>query len=173
MIAYIICGPIGSGKSYIANKLYSHLPIFDPDNYTDKLEDWSRKGSNAAWDLIHEKIKNYSSINLSFVVDSAQALRISRRRLTQYIRQVAPVYKIVCVFVKSPFEECRRRNKQRVRVVPDDTFKEYYDTVMNEPPSRDDGYDDVVVVDNSEYAGNNKELWTTKELWPTGWYHES
>lgn len=171
MIAYIICGPVGSGKTYIANSLYGHLPQLNPDNFMDTESNWSRKESNSAWDKLHEKIENYAAINMEFVVDSAQALQLSRRRLTQFIRQVAPQYKIVCVFVKAPFEECKKRNQQRIRVVPNDQLREYYDTIINNPPSRADGYDRVVVVDNTEYSGNTDELWMTQEEWPKDWYH--
>lgn len=169
MIAYVMCGPIGSGKSFIAHSLYKHLPILNPDDYVEN-EEWTREKSNEAWDLIHEKIKNLTSINIEFVVDSAQALQISRRRLTQYIRQVAPGFEIVCVFVKTPLEECKRRNRLRRRTVPEKQLEEYYNTIMSNPPSRDDGYDRVVVVDNTTYPGNNTALWRTKEPWPERWY---
>ena len=172
MIAYIMCGPIGSGKTHIAKSLYGHLPHFNPDDFMpmDKVE-WTRKDSNSAWDLVHSKIKEYSGINLDFVVDSAQALPISRRMLTQYIREVAPSYKIVCIFVKTPFGECLYRNSTRDRIVPKDKMLEYYNNVMDNPPSRADGYDTVVVVDNSAYYGNEVGLWKTKSRWPKGWYH--
>ena len=168
-----MCGPIGSGKTFVADSLYGHLPRLNPDNFMpdDQIE-WTRRASNSAWDTIHEKIKDYTSINLDFVVDSSQALQISRRRLTQYIRQVAPSYSIVCVFVKTPFEQCRIRNSYRDRVVPEKQLAEYYENIMNNPPSRRDGYDRIIVVDNKEYSGNTLSLWKTKERWPKDWYHE-
>jgi predicted kinase len=165
-----MCGPIGSGKTYIANSLYGHLPRFNPDEMMQDTT-WDRKNTNKIWDEIHRKIKDYSGINLDFCIDSAQALRISRQRLTQYIRQVAPSYEIICIFVKTPFHECKRRNALRGRRVPDDKFLEYYRSVMDCPPSRADGYDKIIVVDNSTYPDKALIPWRTSEPWPEGWYH--
>jgi len=170
MFAYIMCGPIGSGKSHVAKTLYGHLPQLNPDDLMPKGE-WTREKSNAAWDEIHRRIEAMVGIGLEFVVDSAQALQVSRRRLTQYIRQVAPSYKIVCVFVNTPYKKCARNNRLRDRVVPEDKLKEYYDNVMNSPPSRDDGYDEVIVVNNALYSGNYGEVWKSEKPWPEGWYH--
>ena len=171
MRAYIMCGPIGSGKSYVADALYRHMPILNPDDHMPEGEEWTRKASNQAWDRIHRLIREYAGINIEFVIDSSQALRISRRRLTQYIRQVAPSYEIICVFVNAPFEECKKRNRLRRRTVSEKHLREYYDSVMKNPPSREDGYDKIVVVDNSPYPGNNDTLWKTSEPWPEEWYH--
>ena len=166
-----MCGPIGSGKSYVAESLYRHLPKLNPDDFMPKHQEWTRQGSNAAWDEVHTRIRKFSELNLEFVVDSAQALEVSRRRLCQYIREVAPQYDIVCVFVKTPFDQCMQRNATRERTVSGKQLKEYYNNIMDNPPSRADGYDKVVVVDNATYKGNNVPLWETKDAWPEKWYY--
>lgn len=168
--AYLMCGPMGSGKSYIASRFRQlDLPIFNPD---DQSGIFSRNTAHDAWDAIHRSIKNCLDIPMSFILDSSLALEISRRRITQFIRQVNPNCHIICIFVTAPFQQCVKRNRSRKRNVPINTLREYYDNVMNNPPSRSDGFDEIIVVDNSEYPGNNDKLWTTSEPWPQDWYRD-
>ena len=163
-----MCGAPGSGKSHIAKKLYGHLPILDPDNFIDG--EWSREKANDAWDIIHDKIANYTSINLEFVVDSSQRHMVSRRYLTQYIRQVAPSYEVICVCVKTSLPTCHKRNMERDRMIPEKVLDGYWTDIYEYGPTRNDGFDWVVVVDGEDYKGNKSETWTTKERWPEGWY---
>ena len=168
-IVYIMCGPMGSGKSYVSQNLFGHLQILNPDDF--RTGEFNRNNAHDAWDSVHKKIREILTTGNSFVIDSSMALQISRRRITQFIRQYSS-YKIVCVFVKVNLGTCLVRNLERGRTEKSKVIKQYYENIMNNPPSKFDGFDEIITVDNFNRNDYTSLCWTTDEPWPEGWYRD-
>jgi predicted kinase len=167
---YIMCGCPGSGKTFVANMLFDHLPILNPDDYMDS-NNWTKEKSNEAWDALHEDIKIFCEAKATFVIDTVGATELKRRRLTQLIRQENPEVEIVCLFIETPKDICKQRNRQRDRTIDEKKLDNYYRHVMSKPPTKADGFDLVIPIDGDDYFGNNMLTWKTDEPWPEGWYH--
>lgn len=161
---------MGSGKSYIAQELFSHLLILNPDNFMD-AQNFSRESAHLAWDMIHSLIKQHLVNKSSFVLDSSMALSISRKRITQYIREIEPDCKIICIYLEVDLEDCIIRNSCRERVVCNKKIKEYWQNIVDNPPSKHDGFDEIIMIDNS-YRWNEGDVWKTTAPWPQNWYRE-
>ena len=84
----------------------------------------------------------------SFVVDNTNRLKSDRER---YIPMaMAKDYKIVGYYFEPDLKACLRRNKNRSRKVPENVIREYYNIVLNNRPTYDEGFDEIYTVINDD-----------------------
>lgn len=84
----------------------------------------------------------------SFVVDNTNRFKSDRER---YIpTAIAKGYKIVGYYFESDLKACLRRNRKRSRKVPENVIKEYYNIVLNNRPTYDEGFDEIYTVINDD-----------------------
>lgn len=55
-------------------------------------------------------------------------------------------YNIVCVYFNIPLAVCLSRNASRSRVVPTDVIENMYNSIKDNPPKNEEGFDDIIVV---------------------------
>lgn len=84
----------------------------------------------------------------SFVVDNTNRFKSDRER---YIpTAIAKGYKIVGYYFEPDLKACLRRNRKRSRKVPENVIKEYYNIVLNNRPTYDEGFDEIYTVINDD-----------------------
>lgn len=84
----------------------------------------------------------------SFVVDNTNRFKSDRER---YIPMaIAKDYKIVGYYFEPDLKACLRRNRKRSRKVPEMVIKEYYNIVLNNRPTYDEGFDEIYTVINDD-----------------------
>ena len=84
----------------------------------------------------------------SFVVDNTNRYKYDRQR---YIpKAIAKGYKIVGYYFEPDLKACLRRNKKRRGKVPEKVIREYYDIVMNNKPSYDEGFNEIFTIINDD-----------------------
>ena len=93
----------------------------------------------------------------SFVVDNTNRFKSDRER---YIpTAIAKGYKIVGYYFEPDLKACLRRNRKRSRKVPENVIKEYYNIVLNNRPTYDEGFDEIYTVINDD-----KEMMITEYI---------
>jgi predicted kinase len=57
-------------------------------------------------------------------------------------------YNVICVFWDLPLSVCKERNNSRLRVVPEDVIERMHNSITENPPVKDEGYDDIIVINS-------------------------
>ena len=128
-------GVQGAGKSTFCKK---HLSDYEYVNL-DTLK---------ARDKEEKLVKKLFREGKSFVVDNTNRLKSDRER---YIPMAnAKDYKIVGYYLEPDLKACLRRNKNRSRKVPENVIREYYNIVLNNRPTYDEGFDEIYTVINDD-----------------------
>lgn len=124
----MMCGLVGSGKSYHAQKLAKeyNATIFSSDSLREELfGDANDQDHNQELFLeLHRRIKDCLKNNKSAIYD---ATNISYKRRMSFLQDLKhiPCEKI-CILMATPYEECLHRNNNRDRKVPEHVIKRMY-----------------------------------------------
>lgn len=133
----ILCGIPGSGKTTLSkeiNNIYNYSRIsMDENKYLHHS------------DMIPEIINNLTS-GKNVIVDVCYAKRKFRKTLLDAIKDID--CKRICIHVQTPLESCQERNYRRSRRVPSFLINCMYSTF--EHPTKDEGWDEIFVFDNSK-----------------------
>lgn len=150
MLIYGLCGIPASGKSTIAkilmaDKLYS---------FDELVKDY--KGQNISKYHKQVEIQMFKDIQLclknnnSVICDHLLITKEKRLELLSYIPEGC---KKICVVLNTPLEECLRRNAIREIILPDFVITQSVE--IYEPPSIDEGWDEIIYVKEDETYGSS------------------
>ena len=128
-------GVQGAGKSTFCKKYLSDYEYVNLDTLKSR-------------DKEEKLVKKLFGEGKSFVVDNTNRLKSDRER---YIPMaIAKDYKIVGYYFEPDLKACLRRNKNRSRKVPENVIREYYNIVLNNRPTYDEGFDEIYTVINDD-----------------------
>lgn len=128
-------GVQGAGKSTFCKKYLSDYEYVNLDTLKSR-------------DKEEKLVKKLFREGKSFVVDNTNRLKSDRER---YIPMaIAKDYKIVGYYFEPDLKACLRRNKNRSRKVPENVIREYYNIVLNNRPTYDEGFDEIYTVINDD-----------------------
>lgn len=128
-------GVQGAGKSTFCKKYLSDYDYVNLDTLKSR-------------DKEEKLVKKLFREGKSFVVDNTNRLKSDRER---YIPMaIAKDYKIVGYYFEPDLKACLRRNKNRSRKVPGNVIREYYNIVLNNRPTYDEGFDEIYTVINDD-----------------------
>jgi predicted kinase len=57
-------------------------------------------------------------------------------------------YKVIGVHFDVPIKVCLQRNASRTRKVPEDVIERMYASIQENPPTKDEGFDDIIVINS-------------------------
>lgn len=171
-IIYIVGGSLASGKTFLAKLLFSHLDYVAPDQFMPSGK-WTKQKSDVAWDKTHEAIAKKIKQKKTFVLDHAAFSPKTRRKLVKFIHQKSNrSYIIIFIHVKSSLKDCMKRNRGRGKhKESEQQIKKYFNRIKRHPPSKEDGYDYIITIDNSIRDDENEKPTIDKEEWKEKWYH--
>ena len=69
-----------------------------------------------------------------------------RKEVIQLAKQAN--YNIICVHFDLPLKVCLSRNANRGRVVPKDIIENMYNSIKENPPKNEEGFDDIIVINS-------------------------
>ena len=169
-VMFMLVGLPGSGKSYLAERIYVNRN--NSDSYTKDIKfptiyssDKLREEMFGSMDVqdrnselfaeLHNRIKYKLKNNEDVIYD---ATNINKKKRTAFLNELKNIdcYK-VCLNVIAPYEVCREEIKKRERVVPEDVLKRMY--LNYNPPHWSEGFDDIILIynvrDNTTYKKYN------------------
>lgn len=144
----VLCGPPGSGKTTIANKIvdeFENFVIVSPDkvreevagntNYISDLNDY-------VFGVVYSQLDEYLEDGKNVVYDATNCRSTYRYRIIDAVRGSA--YRIICMVSTTPIADCIRRNEERSKQVPDDVIERMYFTLHKHSPVIFEGFDMIV-----------------------------
>ena len=143
---FVMVGPAGSGKSYVANRI-PHAAIDSTDMIRELMfgsaecQDNSEKVFEEAYIFAEDALCG----GLDVVFDATNTTAFTRKKLLERMSGID--HKNVAIFMNTPLEECKRRNAQRKRRVPDDVIVRQYNQLIKEASSIPYQFDEIVIVE--------------------------
>ncbi|MBI3208408.1 MAG: AAA family ATPase [Candidatus Solibacter usitatus] len=149
MTVVILVGLPGSGKStYAATK---RLPVLSSDEIRKLLLDdvTDQSGNREVFETLRSLLQQRLEFGRPLTCIDATSLTRSERR--QYIR-IAEAYgaNVEAVYLAASLAVCKRRNRKRERVVPDDVMERM--AAKLQPPEKREGFTRVTVLSATSVA---------------------
>ena len=150
--ALIGIGLPGSGKSTVLKQLavLCGAAYICPDDIREELTgdaaDQSRNGDVwiETYRRIHAELDNGNSV----IVDATNAKARDRLNLLRHCDKKAE--QIIGLWFVTPYQICQERNLARDRVVPITAMERMACWLYEDPPSLDEGFDELCLIDTSD-----------------------
>jgi predicted kinase len=103
--------------------------------------------NNTVAKLAEEQLKsNLSNKTPVIFWDNTSAKRKYRKSIIDLAKMSN--YKIIAIYWDIPLQTCLERNKSRARMVPEDVILKMYNSIKEIPPTKNEGFDDIIVINN-------------------------
>lgn len=157
-IMIMMCGLVGSGKSYYAQELAQkyNANIHSSDAIREELSgDVNNQNINElVFKTLHSRIKEDLRNGKNCIYD---ATNLNYKRRMSFLQEMKNIECIkICIFMATPYEECLARNSTRDRVVPEEVIKRMY--MSFDPPAYYEGWDDILVFYSKNSRGSKSSL---------------
>lgn len=142
---YVMIGPAGSGKSYVANRI-PHAVLDSTDMIRELMfgsaecQDNPEKVFEEAYIFAEDALCG----GLDVVFDATNTTTFARKKLLERVSGIC--HKNVAVFMNTSLKECKRRNALRKRKVPDAVIERQYEHMMRDAHSIPEQFDEIVIV---------------------------
>lgn len=144
----ILIGIPGSGKSSLAARLVTECPQIQVIS-TDKIRaqlfgaqavqgDWT-----LVWHQVGRQMQQAVEQSVEAVYDATNAARQHRRAAIALARTTGLTH-ITGLWLDTPLQACLERNYNRDRTVPEEVILRMHSSLLDAPPSRQDGFDDLI-----------------------------
>lgn len=167
-------GVPGSGKTTILSRLareYSYTYIC-PDDIRKELTGSSSDQSmnREVWAEAYSRTANALKEGTSVVFDATFANGEQRKDFIKFVKE-SGAEKVQGIHAEIALELAKERNKNRERVVPEHAIHRMHESLQQQPPAIDDGFDSLFTLDqfqSLQQAEVKKEDRTfSKEFGPT------
>lgn len=148
---YMLVGVQASGKSTYAKQLEARgVKVVSTDALRELVN--GRAEIQAKSGYIHEQAHRSVACLLQdgfdVVLDATNVDKAARKALVKKMRWLfGDRVRIVAVEFDAPLDLCLKRNRERLRTVPEKKLKAAYEKLKNARPSIEEGFDDVEVIE--------------------------
>lgn len=153
----MLVGLPGSGKSYVAEKYFAGSTIISSDAIREKM--WGdandRRDPVKVFNEMERQLVVALESNEDVVYDATNIHSRNRRALVRKILHNFPNTECCCVVVACSLKECKRRQNDRERKVPDEVI----DRMVRqfEVPYYNEGWDRIYLINNGPKQNIDKE----------------
>lgn len=145
---YVLIGTAGSGKSSYADKM--HVTVVSTDEIRKELyqDEADQTDHEKVFHIAHKRAAEYLSAGFDVCFDATSTTKWARKVLLLKTRNMSGIrFRKVAILFMTPVEECKRRNAQRQRVVPEDVIDRQYRQLMRDAHTIPEQFDEVVVIE--------------------------
>lgn len=142
MTIYTLVGLPASGKSTWAKAHAEDCFIVSTDAIRGELfgDESDQQNGKLVFEVAYARLAQAVALGHDAIFD---ATNLSRRYRAELFKRF-PTARHVAVFFKTPYEECKRRNKQRDRFVPVGVIRRM--SYQMEPPTLAEGFNEIIEV---------------------------
>ncbi len=151
-ISHFLIGIPGSGKSTVAHWLQAETQgkIVSTDDIRQQLYgnasiqgDWATIAA-----VIAQQLQQAIAAQQTIIYDATNVNRQWRQDFLAQYSQIA----WIGWFLQTPFDQCLKQNQRRSRQVPHAIMEQMANAIKAEPPSIEEGFQDLIVLPNSEHS---------------------
>lgn len=130
----------GSGKSTAAANIPNAL-LVSTDKIREELfgDESNQQEGKKVFDIAMARIEEGLRSGHNVIFDACNVTRKNRKNCFQF-----PCDEAVAVFVNTPIKECKKRNSNRNRVVPEDVIDRFYSRLQK--PSKAEGFSKIIEI---------------------------
>lgn len=143
---YVTIGPAGAGKSTFVNRMKG-VDVISTDQLRKEMfgSEADQHYSGRVFKAAHEMTRRWLDMGLNVVFDATHTTEKGRKDLLAAVSGVN-CRKVALLFMVSPVE-CKRRNAQRERKVPEDVIDRQYRQFLRDAHSIPEQFDEIVVIE--------------------------
>lgn len=151
--AVVMVGAPGAGKSTAAEKYVERgYEVISTDAIREELfgDASVQRGGDEVFSLAFERLRSCVARGGSVVFDATSPDKKSRRKVIKEVKKgleeggfLSTECSLTAYVVCPPLDVCLERNANRERVVPPEVVERFYKRMRNDPPSLDEGFDQV------------------------------
>ena len=144
---YVMIGPAGSGKSTASKNLFQNALRICPDSVRKELfgDEADQREPAKVFEIAYKSMEDALCNGFSVVFDATNTTAFARKKVLERVSGIT--HKNVAVFMNTPLEECKRRNKTRGRVVSDAVIERQYEQMMRDASSIPYQFDEICIVE--------------------------
>jgi predicted kinase len=153
LICYILIGLPGSGKSTFAARMLAQQPrynIVSTDEIRQKL--YGNSATQGHWPDIEMQvlvqIKAALQNGYPVIYDATNFKHTHRIDLLQKLSHFSNVSWIAC-YLQTPLEQCKERNRQRDRQVPEPIIETMAHSLVTHPPLMAEGFANIYFIEDN------------------------
>ena len=142
---YVMIGPAGSGKTCAA-ALIPNCVICSTDKMREIMFGSAECQDNSAkvFEEAYKFAEDALCVGFDVVFDATNTTAFARKKLLQRMEGIT--HKNVGVFMNTSLDECKRRNANRKRKVPEDVIERQHWQLMQEADSIPNQFDEIVII---------------------------
>ena len=143
---FLMVGIPASGKSSYARQLAStsNAKIISTDLIREKIYgDVNYQGNWKDVEIeLYKLMKKYIKKNISFIIDATNTKKEYRASLLNFSDSI----EWVCYWLDTDLQECKERNLERFRTVPNDVIDRMHAQLKSTPPSLSEGFSRIFKI---------------------------
>lgn len=145
-------GISGSGKTTILKKFaeengYYYISVDETRKEISGRED-DQSVNSEAWDVSRRLLKYMYEGGKTIVFDATFVKKAEREAFLGFLKDEG-VGRVQGVFVDTPFDEAKKRNKERSRTIPESSHRLQDRYLKEAPPSVNEGFDAIFRLDQN------------------------
>lgn len=146
----MMVGIPGSGKTTVAKQAAEHLNLeyICPDDIREELtgDAGDQSANNVVWQKAHELANEALETDRSVIIDATYTKEVDRRKDIALLREYG-AQAVVGMFVDThPDIAIQRRSGEHDRKVKPWVIQRMWKNLVENPPSVDDGFDEVMRI---------------------------
>lgn len=143
---YVMIGPAGSGKSTFRKSIPWACGVC-PDTIRKMMfgDETCQKEPERVFERAYQTTEDLLCAGYDVVFDATNTTNVSRKKLLERVSGIC--HKNVAIFMNTPLEECKRRNSQRQRKVPEEVIKRQYEQMLKDAKDIPYEFDEIIVIE--------------------------
>lgn len=142
---FVMIGPAGAGKSMFRCTIPWVCTVC-PDTIREMFfgDEACQKEPEKVFERAYQTTEDLLCAGYDVVFDATNTTTFARKKLLNRVSGID--HKNVAIFMNTSLQECKRRNAQRARKVPEEVIERQYEQMLKDAGSIPQQFDEIVIV---------------------------